>query len=106
VSKIYQLEFLPAALKDMTSIVQYISHELFNPDAADKLAVLFVEMAEKTLDYPYANPIYYPIKPLAYEYRKLIADNYMMLYRIDEENKKVIFSRVVYMRRDLGGITI
>ena len=42
----YKLEYLPVARKDMLEIVRYISGELQNPDAADRLAVELVDAAE------------------------------------------------------------
>ena len=42
----YKLEYLPVARKDMLEIVRYISRELQNPDAADRLAGEFVNAAE------------------------------------------------------------
>ena len=41
----YKLEYLPVARKDMIEIVRYISRELQNPDAADRLAVELVNAA-------------------------------------------------------------
>ena len=35
----YKLEYLPVAQRDMIEIVRYISEELKNPIAADRLAV-------------------------------------------------------------------
>ena len=43
---LYKLEYLPVARKDMIEIVRYISRELQNPDAADRLAVELVNAAE------------------------------------------------------------
>lgn len=37
-NRLYKLEYLPVARKDMLEIVRYISRELQNPDAADRLA--------------------------------------------------------------------
>ena len=42
---LYKLEYLPVARKDMIEIVRYISRELQNPDAADRLAVELVNAA-------------------------------------------------------------
>lgn len=39
----YKLEYLPVARKDMLEIVRYISRELQNPDAADRLAVELID---------------------------------------------------------------
>ena len=43
----YKLEYLPVARKDMLEIVRYISQELQNPDAADRLAMALVDAALK-----------------------------------------------------------
>jgi len=97
---LYKLTFLPIAEKDMVEIVRYISLDLANPTAAEHLAASFIEGAEKLLAFPYANPLYLPIRPLKHEYRKLIMQNYMMLYRVDEFTKTVIIARVVYAKCD------
>ena len=59
----YKLEYLPVARKDMLEIVRYISRELQNPDAADRLAGELVNAAEGVLLFPYATPTYQPIRP-------------------------------------------
>ena len=48
---LYKLEYLPVARKDMIEIVRYISRELQNPDAADRLAVELVNAAESVLTF-------------------------------------------------------
>ena len=92
----YKLEYLPVARKDMLEIVRYISGELQNPDAAARLA------AESVLTFPYATPAYQPIRPLKHEYRKILVQNYLMFYWVDEEKKLVTVARVVYAKRDYG----
>jgi len=99
---LYKLEYLPVARKDMLEIVRYISGELQNPDAADRLAVELVDAAENVLTFPYANPAYRPIRPLKHEYRKILVQNYLILYWVDEEKKLVTVARVVYAKRDYG----
>ena len=79
----YKLEYLPVARKDMLEIVRYISGELQNPDAADRLAVELVDA-------------------LKHEYRKILVQNYLMFYWVDEEKKLVTVARVVYAKRDYG----
>ena len=83
----YKLEYLPVARKDMLEIVRYISRELQNPDAADRLAGELVNAAEGVLLFPYATPTYQPIRPLKHEYRKILVQNYLMFYWVDEEKK-------------------
>lgn len=98
----YKLEYLPVARKDMLEIVRYISRELQNPDAADRLAGELVNAAEGVLLFPYATPTYQPIRPLKHEYRKILVQNYLVFYWVDEEKKLVTVARVVYAKRDYG----
>ena len=94
----YKLEYLPVAQRDMVEIVRYISGELQNPAAADRLA----NAAESILTFPYALPAYQPIRPLKREYRKILVQNFLMLYWVDEEKKLVTIARVVYAKRDVA----
>ena len=48
----YKLEYLPVAQRDMVEIVRYISGELQNPAAADRLAMKLVNAAESVLTFP------------------------------------------------------
>lgn len=97
----YKLEFLPIAKNDMLEIVKYISDDLKNPQAASKLADEFIEVAESVCQFPYANNVYMPIKPLDLEYRRIIVKNYLMFYTVDENAKTVTIMRVVYARRNI-----
>ena len=101
-SRVYKLEYLPVAQRDMVEIVRYISGELQNPAAADRLAMELVNAAESILTFPYALPAYQPIRPLKREYRKILVQNFLMLYWVDEEKKLVTVARVVYAKRDVA----
>lgn len=84
----------------MIDIARYISRELNNPVAADRLALELIEAGDSIPAFPYANPAYIPIRPLKHEYRKLLVENYLMLYWVDEEKKRVTVARVIYAKRD------
>lgn len=96
----YRLEYLPTALQDMVDIVQYINRVLCNPAAAERLAVALIEAGDSLLRFPYANPVYTPIRPLKHEYRKRLVQNYILFYWVDEAEKLVTVARVIYARRD------
>jgi addiction module RelE/StbE family toxin len=96
----YQVEYLPIAKQDTTEIARYISHELCNPSAADKLSDEMIEAADRLTEFPYANAIHLTVKLLQQEYRKLIVQNYIMLYWINEKDKQVTIARVIYARRN------
>ncbi len=99
-SRVYTLEYLPSARKDMIEIIDYINKKLNNPTAAERLAVEFIESAEKLLNFPYSNPVYMPIRPLNLEYRKLLIKNYIMFYWVNVEKKLITISRIIYCKRN------
>lgn len=96
----YKLEYLPAALRDMTEAVQYIAHTLQNPQAARELAEKWMQAGDALSRFPYANPVYLPPHPLDREYRKVLVSHYLMFYRVDEEKRLVTVVRVIYAKRD------
>ncbi|MDR1069237.1 MAG: type II toxin-antitoxin system RelE/ParE family toxin [Gracilibacteraceae bacterium] len=96
----YDLEYLPIAKQDMTDIARYISHDLGNPAAAEKLAGDMIKAAGKLKDFPYSNAVYNPIRPLKQEYRRLLVQNYILFYSVDEAQKLITVARVIYARRD------
>lgn len=96
----YNLEYLPVARQDMIDIVRYISQDLKNPGAADRLAEELVEAIENVLIFPYASPAYQPIRSLKYEYRKILVKNFLIFYRVDEGKKLVTVTRVLYAKTD------
>ena len=96
----YKLEYLPVAKHDLVEIIQYISQVLQNPSAADRLAVEIITAIDKLPAFPYAFPVYIPVKSLKYEYRKLLVKNFIVFYYIDESNKLITISRVLYAKRN------
>lgn len=100
----YKLEYLPIALNDMIEIISYIRNELKNPTAANTLSEKFIQAAENSKDFPYSNPLYIPIRMSNHEYRKIIVDNYIMFYRVNETTKTITVARVIYGKCDYGRI--
>ncbi len=99
-SKRYKLEYLPSARQDMIDIALYISGTLKNLQAAKEHAEAFKATAEGLRDFPYSAPLYYPIRPLEHEYRKVRVKNYLMFYWVDEKEKTITIARVIYGGRD------
>lgn len=79
----------------MLEIVRYISRDIGNPDAAERLAVAKIEKGEATREMPYICPACIPFCPLAHEYRKAIIKHFLVFYRVDEEKKLVSVARVI-----------
>lgn len=96
----YRLEFLPLARQDMVETVRYISHELKNPAAAQRLSNRLIEAAERLTEFPYLYAVHTPIRPLKKEYRKIPVENYCIFYSVDEKAKTVTIMRVLYAGRN------
>ena len=96
----YKVEFLPLAQQDLIDIVQYISKELENPEAAHRLADGLINAGERIAEFPYSNSAYIPVKPLKHEYRRLLVKSYIIFYWVDEASKIATIARVIYARRD------
>jgi toxin ParE1/3/4 len=80
----YALKITPAARDDLEAIYQYISDDLYNEPAAeqlmDKIETNFMRLKEFPFSYKYVNDEILKSKG----YRKLIVDNYIGLYIVDE----------------------
>jgi len=98
----YDLDYLPIALDDMTAIVGYIANDLLNPTAADSLADEFIDKVEALRDFPFRNPVYRSIKPTKHEYRTQPVKSYVMFYFIT--GNLITIARVVYARRNFDGL--
>lgn len=100
----YNVGYLPLALQDMVEIVEYISRELCNPEAANNLADLFMKEIDSLSMFPYTHERYDSPYPLRHEYRKLVVNNYLVFYWVDEPKKQVTVSRVLFGRRDYTSV--
>ena len=96
----YSLQFTKAASEDFDEIYEYISNILNAPNSAKKL---MAEMEEKVLNlcdfpkmYPYSEDLYLKQKG----YRKLVVENYVILYLVSDEDKQVVISRAFYQAMD------
>lgn len=100
----YKLEFLSLAKEDMDNIINYISHELKNKNAALNLANDFINQTNNILLFPYSNPIYSPFKKLKNEYRVDKIKNFLMFYIINEDKKIITIVRVIYNKRNIENL--
>jgi len=98
----YKPRYLPVALADLDSIVDYIADTLHAPQAA----INFIDAVEtgvnRLLSNPYICRVYQPIKPVDDEYRILEVKNYYVFYVVI--GNIVEIRRVIYSKRDLSKI--
>ena len=96
--KKYNIEYSKESRQDLIDIKQYIKYNLQEPEIAKKL----ISKIRKEINSLKNNPEIYMIidddiiKKL--EVRKLIVDNYIVFYRIKNDNIQIV--RIMYGRRN------
>ena len=96
--KKYNIEYSKEAKQDLIGIKQYIKYNLQEPEIAKKLISKIRTEINKLKDNPEIYTIIDDdiIKKL--EIRKLIVDNYIIFYRIKDNNIQIV--RIMYGRRN------
>ena len=98
--EIYEIEFTEDARDEIREIYEYISKNLVNQDAAKRL---MRKMRKNVMDLAESPKIYAKIKKkdrMKREFRRMVVDNFIVLYTIDENNKTLYISHMYYGRRN------
>ena len=96
---IFEIEYTEQCIEEMEEIYEYISKKLKNNSAAIRL----IEMVyEKVLNLAKSPDLYMKIgkaDKLKRDYHRIVIKNYVILYTVDYQNKKVFVSRMIYGKR-------
>jgi addiction module RelE/StbE family toxin len=92
----YTLKITPAAKEDLEKIYDYITNELYNESAAENLLDKIEESFMRLKEFPYSCNFVSDEFLENKGYRKLIIDNYIGFYIVDEIKNEVIIMRVLY----------
>ncbi len=98
-SNFYEIVFTDTAKEELEEIYEYISEYLLEVGVANRL----MDKIEKSILRLEQNPyscVEVHIKQHNNIYRKLIIDNYVVLYGVEETYKQVVIYRVIYGKRD------
>jgi len=96
----YDIIVTEKAKNEIDDIYNYISKSLMAEKAAENLVKKIENSILQLEDMPKLGSIIEIYKLRKYTYRKLIINNYVVLYRIDEERNIVYIARVVYGGRN------
>jgi len=92
----YSLKFTPKASEDLEQIYVYISEKLLADIAADRLLERIEKNIMRLNSFPYSCS-YVLDEPLKSKgYRKLVVDNYIVFYLVNEIEKRVVIMRILY----------
>ena len=95
----YEIVLTDIAKEELEYVYEYISENLYANQAANNL----MDKIERSILMLEKNPFACTevcIKPHNEIYRKLVVDNYIVLYQVEETYKQVVIYRVIYGRRD------
>jgi plasmid stabilization system protein ParE len=97
----YKLIVSRDAHEDLAGIAGYIADELGNRETAANFLDEVEDRYERVINNPHIYSLCNDARlEMRMGYRKIVIKNYLILYRIDEENKTVYIVRVVYGGRD------
>lgn len=96
----FEVEFTNECIEEITEIYEYISNNLKEENAAKRL---MTEVTDRVLDLADEPELYMKIgkvDKLKREYHRIVVKNYVVLYTIDFEKRKVYISRMIYGKRN------
>ena len=93
-----KLKISPLARADMRGIGDYISRELRNPSAAQRMIRRFRESIKPLSEFPEMGAPLLTAGKQHPPYRCLICGSYLIFYHLSEDS--VLVDRVLYGRRD------
>ena len=92
----YKVTISDAAEGDLNEIIGYIATALANPQAAASLADKIATCYDDLSRTPYMYGQCLNLRLQALGYRRVSIQNYIMVYRVDEESKTVYVLRFFY----------
>jgi plasmid stabilization system protein ParE len=93
-----KLRLLLAAEQDIEKLFLYIKEDLANPIAAQNIAQKILRRIQQLTNFPELGASMTTIDTRLENYRYLIVDNYLVVYRYDRDALYVV--RVLYARSD------
>ena len=100
----YSYRFTENAEQDLEGILRYIAVELSNPVAAQNLGRKIFEKIDIVRDFPDSGTLVDNELLSDKEVRKLLADNYVIYYKVYYDKKIIFVVRIVYGKRNLDEI--
>ncbi|MGF7229232.1 MAG: type II toxin-antitoxin system RelE/ParE family toxin [Candidatus Saccharibacteria bacterium] len=90
--------FLPRAEHDLSDLFLYIHDELQNPSAAHNVATKILARSQSLEAFPTMGASLASIDQRLGDYRYLLVDNYLIIYRSSTEQISIV--RILYARSD------
>lgn len=99
----YKVEISEYFKADLDEILDYIIYKLKNPIAAERFSDKLEEALNNLEYYPKINPNW-EIEESEFNYKFIKIGNFLSFYIIEEENKLIIVSRLLYEKMNINEI--
>ena len=93
-----KLRYTPEAISDLQSIKQYIKSTLRNPTAATRITKMILDNCASLKSFPESGSSISALTGYETDIRMLICENYIALYRIDDDMVSV--ARIIHAKQD------
>lgn len=97
----YEIKFSETCLDEMDEIHEYIQYKLKNEQSANRLRAKIFDKVSGLKYYPEMYPKIGKKDRRKREYRRIVIDNYILLYSIIKEDKVILISHMFYGREKL-----
>ena len=99
-SNLYKIIFTNDAISEMENSFEYISKELYAPNAANDLMLKIDKSIENLKYMPKMYNIIKKYDELNLEYRKVVVKQYCIIYTINEDDKEVYIIHFYHSKQD------
>ena len=96
----YEIIMTPDALDNLTELCDYITDVLLVPDTALPCICAIREEINKLSEMPESNKTVDDEPWHSRGIREIMAKNFYIYYRIDEDSKRVYILNIIYTKRD------
>lgn len=93
-----ELAWSAEAVDDLDAAIEYISNDLGNPMAAERLFESILDKARLFADFPEAGSVLRTLSGIDTGYRYMICGKWMVFFALDES--RVLVVRVLYGKSD------
>lgn len=93
-----KVRYTAQAFHDLDEVWDYISFELQNPQAAERVVNKIMDRVDQLEDFAQSGALLSAVSDVMGEERFLVCDSYMIFYH--SEKQEVTIDRVLYGRRD------
>ena len=96
----YKIFITEYAKRQLKLIIDYITYNLLNPEAANKLTDNIIDRISKLTQFPKIYPVVEEETIQDYETRRMIVNSFYVYYWIIEEQQEIYISAITYGQRD------